>query len=139
MKNNVKINHWAVIGSSVLIFVLAFIWYGSLFGDAWAKGAEIANPVTPPVWATISSYIVGLFSCYGISYLLKWTNRSGLKNGITIGLFVSIAFLLQVVIGPWLFSGRFLLFAVNMPYFTLSAILAGAIIGATMKPINAEL
>ena len=129
-----KIDHWAVIGASVLIFALAFVWYDPLFGDAWAKGAEIAVPETPPIWATIGSYIVGLFSCYGIAFLLKWGHRSGIKNGALLGAFISIAFLLQVVIGPWLFSGRFLLFAVNMPYFSLSAILSGTIIGATMKP-----
>lgn len=136
MKTTLRINHWAVIGASILIFVLAFIWYGALFGDAWAKGAEIANPKTPPIWATISSYIVGLCSCYGIALLLKWTNRAGLKNGLIMGLFVSVAFLLQVVIGPWLFSGRFLLFAVNMPYFMICAVVSGGLIDATMKTIN---
>ena len=136
MNNKVSINHWAVVGASVLTFILAFVWYGPLFGEAWIEGAEVANPKTPPTWATISAFVVGLFSCYGIAFLLKWSNRTGLKSGIQIGLFISIAFLLQVVIGPWLFAGRFLLFAVNMPYFAISAIIAGAIIGVTMKPIQ---
>lgn len=138
MNNNLSINHWAVVGASVLTFILAFVWYGPLFGESWAIGAGITDPNPPTTWATILAFVVGLFSCYGIAFLLKWSNKTGLKSGIQIGLFISIAFLLQVVIGPWLFAGRFLLFAVNMPYFTISAVIAGAIIGATMRPIQLE-
>ncbi|MFY0600698.1 MAG: DUF1761 domain-containing protein [Cyclobacteriaceae bacterium] len=135
-QNNTSINHWAVLAASVINFSIAFIWYGPLFGDAWIKGSEVINPSTPPTWATISAFVVGWFSCYGIALLLKWTNRTGWRQGLTMGLLVSIAFLLQVVIGPWLFAGRFLLFAVNMPYFSLSAILGGVIIGVWQKPVK---
>jgi len=133
MDSNIRIKHLAVLAASVLNFILAFIWYGPLFGDLWIKGAEISNPSAPSLWATIISFIVGLIFCYGIAFILKWTKKTGVKNGIKIGVFVSFVFLLQVVIGPWLFSGRFLLFAVNMPYFMLSAIFAGAIVGNWQK------
>ena len=133
MERSIKINHVAVLGAAILCFALAFIWYGPLFGEAWAIGAEVSNPQTPPVWASISAFIVGLFSCYGIAYSLKWAKQTGAKAGLIFGGVVAVAFLLQVVIGPWLFAGRFLLFAVNMPYFTLCALLSGLIIGGTMK------
>ena len=125
MTGNIKIQHWAVVSASVVNFLLAFIWYGPLFGDAWVQGAEVANPSVLPTWATISSFIVGLFCSYGIAFILKWKNQTGLVEGLKVGFFVSGVFLLQIVIGPWLFAGRFLLFAVNMPYFLLTAVIAG--------------
>lgn len=135
MNKTIPIKHWAVIVANVVGFLLAFIWYGPLFGAAWAKGAEVNNPQVPPVWATVTSFIVGLLSCYGIAFLLKWTNQTGWKQGVKLGLFISLFFLLQVVIGPWLFAGRFLLFAVNMPYFAICVVIAGAIIGTFQKSI----
>lgn len=131
---SIRINHLAVIAVSVFNFLLAFIWYGPLFGEAWAKGAEITNPSTPAAWATTTSFLVGLFSCYGIAFLMKWSNQHGWKQGLLFGGIIAGAFLLQVVIGPWLFAGRFMLFAVNMPYFAITVILAGLVIGVWQKP-----
>ncbi len=133
MKNSIPIKHGAVITAGLINFALAFIWYGPLFGEAWSKGAEVVDAQTPPLWATITSFVIGLISCYGIAFLLRWTHQTGWKNGVKSGLFVSAVFLLQVVIGPWLFAGRWLLFVVNMPYFAMTVVIAGAIIGAYQK------
>ena len=35
--NELKINHLAVIVAVVMQFVLGFLWYGPLFGDAWME------------------------------------------------------------------------------------------------------
>ncbi|MEL7424910.1 MAG: DUF1761 domain-containing protein [Bacteroidota bacterium] len=138
MEKNIKINHGAVLVAAILCFALAMVWYGPLFGKVWAKGAEVSNPQTPPIWATITSFFLGLFSCYGIAYSLKWARQTGAIAGLLFGGLVAGAFLLQVVIGPWLFAGRFLLFAVNMPYFTLCALLSGLIIGRSLKPVTLQ-
>lgn len=128
-----KIHHPAVLGASLLGFGLAFIWYGPLFGESWAIGAEVIDPKTPPGWATLTSFLVGLLANYGLAYLLAATHQKGAMAGLKLGLLISAAFLLQVIIGPWLFAGRFLLFAVNMPYFTLVAMGSGIIIGYFQK------
>lgn len=127
---NLKVKHQAVWVANLFNFIFAFIWYGPLFGGAWAKGAELVNPSPPSIWATITSFFIGLIFCYGLAILMKFSGLQGLQKGLLIGVFVSIAFLLQVVIGPWLFAGRFLLFAVNMPYFAITSMVSGAIIGA---------
>lgn len=131
---DIKLNHKAIILSSILNFLIAFIWYGPLFGDVWAKGAELIDPQIPPLWANILALFAAILPGYGIALLLKWTNQAGVRSGLKFGLFVTFAFMLQVLIGPWLFADRFLLFAVNIPYFTLTALLSGAIIGAWQKP-----
>ncbi len=128
-----QIHHTSVFVASLLGFGLAFIWYGPLFGETWALGAEVIDPQTPPGWATLTSFVVGLVANYGLAYLLAATHQKGALAGLKLGLLISVAFLLQVIIGPWLFAGRFLLFAVNMPYFTLVALSSGMIIGHFQK------
>ncbi|WP_422351048.1 DUF1761 domain-containing protein [Flagellimonas sp.] len=134
MEVKINLNHFAILAASFVNFLLAFVWYGPLFGETWAIGAEVSNPETPPIWATITSFIVGVMSSYGFAIILMYSKKFGVADGLKIGALVSLAFLLQVIIGPWLFSGRFLLFAVNMPYFTLTALISGLIIGKWQKP-----
>ncbi len=128
-----QIHHPAVLGASLLGFGLAFVWYGPLFGEAWAIGAEVLEPQAPSGWASLSSFFIGWLANYGLAYFLVKSQQTGAIAGLRIGAIVAITFLLQVVIGPWLFAGRFLLFAVNMPYFTLVALCSGMIIGHFQK------
>ena len=128
-----QIHHPSVLGASLLGFGLAFIWYGPLFGETWAIGAEVINPETPPGWASFTAFLVGWIANYGLAYFLVATNQKGASAGLKIGAIIAVTFLLQVIIGPWLFAGRFLLFAVNMPYFTLVALSSGLIIGHFQK------
>ncbi len=54
------LNWLATIVGFVAAFALSFLWFGPLFGKAWARGSHgITPPTTPPVLA-MATYIIGV-------------------------------------------------------------------------------
>ena len=96
MNTTLKINHLAVIVCLILSFVLGFIWYDPLFGDAWMgmvgldRATVEANP--PGAGAWITNVISSLVPLYILAWLFtKLEVRSGLR-GAGIALLIAFSF-----------------------------------------------
>ena len=97
---NLKINHLAVWAAIILQFVIGFIWYGPLFGEAWMEleGLDLATIEANPAGA--GEWITNIISSVAGIYLLAWlfvklgvnTILKGLWYGFLIGfVFVLLA------------------------------------------------
>lgn len=133
-----KINHLAVLVAVVLQFVLGFLWYGPLFGEAWMGmvGLDTATIEADPAGAEewISNIISAVVSMYVLAWLYTKIPVTSLLQGLLIGLLLGFAF----VVLSNMVSG---MFAKN-PYglawitggFTMVGLgIGGAVIGAWKK------
>lgn len=96
MNTSLKINHFAVWACVVLSFIIGFIWYGSLFGDAWMgmigldRATIEANPPGIGVW--ITNLISSLIPIYVLAWLFtKLDVRSGIR-GAALGFLIAFSF-----------------------------------------------
>ena len=72
MNTTLKINHLAVLVCLILSFVLGFLWYGPIFGDAWMGmvGLDLATIEANPPGAAI--WITNVISSLVPLYVLAW-------------------------------------------------------------------
>lgn len=102
MDSNLKINHLAILVCLVLSFVLGFLWYGPLFGDAWMGmvGLDLetieANPPGAGIW--ITNVISSIVPLYVLAWLyVKLDVQSGVRGaGIALLLTFAINFLARM-------------------------------------------
>ena len=91
-----KINHLAVLVAIVLQFVLGFLWYGPLFGEAWMGmvGLDTAAIEADPAGA--EEWITNIFSAIVSMYVLAWLftkmNVDTLAKGCLYGLLIGFSF-----------------------------------------------
>lgn len=64
---------WPAIGAGVLTaMVIGFVWYGPLFGKAWAKEVGVDMSQKPPAKEMMRSMGLMLLGAFLISYCLAW-------------------------------------------------------------------
>ncbi|MCG8309725.1 MAG: DUF1761 domain-containing protein [Cytophagales bacterium] len=94
--NTLKMNHYAILVSFVLSFILGFLWYGPLFGEAWMRMVGLdeamieANPPGAGIW--ITNVLSSIIPLYVLAWLfIKLSVRSGIR-GAGIGLLIAFSF-----------------------------------------------
>ncbi|HTR00544.1 MAG TPA: DUF1761 domain-containing protein [Candidatus Acidoferrum sp.] len=132
--DNVTINWLAVLGATLVCFVLGALWYGPLFGKAWmlAIGMDPAKMKDAPKPKMARLLIV--------TFVLEWLMSSCLAAFIGAGKGAALGTLFGFLTGlPWIafavavnamFEGRsFKYMLINGSYWTVSFTLMGLIIG----------
>ncbi len=129
------INYLAVIVAAVAYMVLGAIWYSPiLFGAAWMRGIgkskeQLASDASPLnyFWGLVTSFI----AAYGIARLMIWSGRHTIADGIVLGLFVGVCFVLTSMTVNDIFEGRPKgLTLINVLYHICGFIVVGIIVGA---------
>lgn len=97
--NEVKINHLAAVVCIVFLFVLGFLWYDPLFGEAWLKavGLTMEDAMANPPGA--GHWITNTVSTIALVYLLAWLlARLGVQSavsGLLHGALIAFVFILM--------------------------------------------
>ncbi len=92
------INWLAVVVAAIAYMVLGAIWYAPpVFGNAWAKGIgktvdQIKADFSPVNYAV--ALVTAFIAAYGVARLLLWTGGAGLTDGLIMGIFVGVCFVL---------------------------------------------
>ncbi len=103
-----KINHLAVLVAVVLQFVLGFLWYGPLFGEAWMGMAGLdratieADPAGAEEW--ITNIVSAIVSMYVLAWLFTRINVTSLVQGLLIGLLIGFSFVLLSIMTSGMFA-----------------------------------
>lgn len=129
------INYLAVVVAALAYMVLGAIWYSPLlFGQAWMQGIgkskeQVAADSSPANY--IGALVMSFIAAYGIARLMLWTGRDTIADGIVLGLFIGVCFVLTSMGVNDLFEGRRKsLTVINIVYHITGLILVGVIIGA---------
>ncbi len=138
MNASLKINHWAILASFVVLTALGFLWYGPLFGTPWMKMVGLdeatinANPPGAGIW--ITNVIATVVPLYVLAWLFTKLNvRSGL-HGAGIGLLISFSFVfLSRMTSDMFAQNPYVLSWITGGYDMVALTLAGFILGAWRK------
>jgi hypothetical protein len=131
----VTINWLAVVAASLVGFVVGFLWYGPLFGDAWMRSIGLDPAVAK------NAPKPGMARIFGISFVLQFIMAVCLAfflgNDVTAGTGLLYGFLTGL---PWvafaiainaLYEQRSAAYIfINGSYWTVTFSLMGLILGA---------
>ena len=126
------LNWWAILGATVVAFVLGGLWYGPLFGQAWmdALGKTEAD-IEPTPSPFIISFFTALITCVLVAVLMLALGVSSMVGGAVFGLVVGIGFIATAMASDTAFCGWGMrLFLIQAGYRVAYSVLMGAIIGA---------
>ncbi len=137
------INYWAVIVAAVANMVLGFLWFGPLFGKAWASAAGM----TPEKMAeamkkgSTVSYLLMFLGSLLMAYVLDnaiifgnaYLHTSGICAAMMGAFWYWLGIVLPVTIGVVLWDGKpWKYWAITYVYNLVAMLAMGAILGAWM-------
>ena len=124
------VNWIAVIVATVLLEVLGFLWYGPLFGRAWA--AAMANPPVAEAAGAMNmkmglGVVNTLIVVLGLDWLVRRLGAASLSAAIMVSLAAWFFFSFTTQALEYLYMGMTLNFVViNMGYLLAAFVIAGA-------------
>ncbi len=135
---DLKINYLAVLVAVVLQFVLGFLWFGPLFGDAWMDMVGLdtasvqANPPGAGVW--ISNVISAALSMYLLAWLFVKLKVESVTRGIWLGFVLGFVLVLMTgMVGGFFADSPYWLAWITGGETTVGLMLGGAVLGAWRK------
>lgn len=125
------INYSAVVVSTIVYYIIGFIWYTFLFGELWRKetGLSLKSPAKPKAWALAGQFISTLLYTLGIAIILKLYGTYGISAGIYVSLLITVFFVIPINSGNLLFTGKKKLFLLDVCERALGSLVAGVILG----------
>ena len=130
-----KINHLAVLVAIILQFVLGFLWYTPLFGEAWMGmvGLDMATIEADPPGAEewITNIVSAVVSMYVLAWLFTRINVTSLVQGLLIGLLIGFSFVLLSIMTSGMFAkDPYGLAWITGGFTTAGLAVGGAVLGA---------
>ena len=133
-----RINHLAVLTAIIMQFVLGFLWYGPLFGEAWMNmvGLDMESIMADPAGA--EEWITNIFSALVSMYVLAWLftklKVDTLLKGVYYGFIIGVSFVLLSTMTSNMFAKEaYGLAWITAGFTTFGLMLGGAILGIWRK------
>ena len=133
-----KINHLAVLTAIIMQFVLGFLWYGPLFGEAWMNmvGLDMESIMADPAGA--EEWITNIFSAAVSMYVLAWLfvkmGVDSLLKGAGYGLLIGFSFVLLSIMTSGMFAkDPYGLAWITGGFTTFGLTVGGAVLGVWSK------
>lgn len=135
-----SVNLLAVILATVASIVIGFVWYGPLFGKAWAKEmgwseAEMEKKKKEGnMGKSYGMMTVGsLVGAYILAQFVTSTNSIGAWEGAMVGFWAWLGFAAPIMMGSVLWEGKsWKLYQINVGYQLVTWFIMGAILGNWM-------
>ena len=115
------INYVGIALGVVLNIALARVWYGFLFRDIWRKLTGRTPNEKPTKSQMIVAIIFAILMSLGINVA---TMALGFGTAVLFALFVSMLFVVPVILGEWIWDKKsFSLVSINAGFYTVYIIL----------------
>ena len=135
----IYINYGAVIATTIISFVLGFLWYGPIFGKQWTalmgitpeKMAEARTKgmTLNYVLTIIGSFIMSVVLAKGIIAAAAYLGGASVYVGIWTSFCVWLGFIAPVTLGSVLWDGRsWKLWSINNGYYLANLLIMGIIL-----------
>lgn len=124
------LNWLAIVLATLASFVLGYLWYGPVFGNAWlAAQGKTADDIKPSVTPFIITFFTTLATCIAMAVILQMLDVDNLAGGALLGLVVGIAFITCSNISDGAYCGwSWKLVAIQSGYRTVYCGLMGIIL-----------
>ncbi len=135
-----SMNFLGVIAATVASIVIGFVWYGPLFGKAWAKEmgwseADMeAKKKEGNMGKSYGMMTVGsLVSAYVLAQFIAGTASAGAWDGAMVGFWAWLGFAAPIMLSAVLWEGKsWKLYQLNVGYQLVTWLVMGAILGMWM-------
>ena len=131
-----RVNWLAIIVSAVVLFLFGYLWYGVLFSKMWLVEMQKINPqfgqaMAASAYPFIVTFVMSIFSAYGIARALAWRGSSSLMNGAFIGFSLGLLIFGSMTWVDYAYSNfGVALGLINIGYVAIGMGIQGAILGA---------
>ncbi len=132
-----EVNWLAILVATVAVFILGFLWYGSLFGKAWMKIANISKAdmkkakkkgmMTGMIWGFITTFIIAYF----LGWIISLAGVTTIGAAALVSFWVWLGFVGTVTLGGVLWKGEKCgLWVLNNAYNIVEFVIIGMILVA---------
>ncbi len=125
-------NHWALLVSALLLWVLGAAWYSpALFAKPWmaALGLTPDHPKKGLALGMVSSLLGDVFVAFILLHFILWSGAATYLMGAFIGFLCWLGFFAAIQLPQGIYESRPLrLFAINGGYWLLGLLLIGPLL-----------
>lgn len=125
-----NINHLAVVGATVVYYIIGFLWYTKLFGTAWRQQNGLPAEPTPKPKASslVGQFISTWLYTLGIAVLLKITGAGGIAEAVCVSAIITVLFIVPIHSGHLFFTGKKKLFLIDACERALGSLVVATIL-----------
>jgi hypothetical protein len=127
-------NHWAILLSAVILWLLGAVWYSpALFAKPWmamvgldpAKEGKNRSMIT----GMISSFILDIVLAFVLDHVIQWSGADSFGLGALVGFIMWLGFIAAPALPQGIYEGRpFKLFAINTGYMLVGLMILGGVL-----------
>lgn len=125
-------NHWAVLVSAIVLWLLGATWYSPLlFAKPWIEivGRQMGEKPKGVVHGMIASFVGDLLLAFVLAHIVGWSGADTAGWGIFVGVLMWIGFVAAPLYPQRIYEGRpFRYFAINGGYWLVGLIAVGALL-----------
>lgn len=113
----IPINWWALLVTTVISFVLGFLWFGPVFGKIWMQtvGHTMPETMTPEmkrgmiigyIWVIITSFLTNFVLLHNLTFGSAYLGMTGVGAGLQAAIWNWIGFCFPLLISSVMFESR---------------------------------
>jgi hypothetical protein len=130
--HHLHFNHWAILVSAVIFWVLGAIWYSPLlFAGPWVAMVK-PNPATKSrnmIAGSIASFFCDLVLSLILAHMVLWSGADSFGLGALVGFIAWMGFFAAPTLPQGIYEGRpFSLFAINTGYRLVGLLIVGGLL-----------
>lgn len=125
-----------ILLAGFLFFMLGWLWFGILFGDAWMALAGVTEETASENMgrSLIIGLLLSILQATGIAAILSMASERGISKGLKVGFLVWLLFALPTLTYDWNYAiSPFQLLVMDAGYQLLGYLLMGAVLAGLHK------
>lgn len=126
------LNHWALLVSAIVQWILGAIWYSPvLFVKPWIKALKISPDGEKKGLALgmVSSFIASLLLSFVLWHVIAWSGATSWQWGMFIGFLCWLGFIAAPLFPQGIYEQRPLsLFLINTGYWLVGMLFSGVLL-----------
>ena len=126
-------NHWAILVSAVILWLLGAIWYSpALFAKPWMAMVKL-DPAQKNsksmITGMISSFVLDIVLAFVLDHVVQWSGADTFGLGALVGFIMWLGFIAAPALPQGIYEGRqFKLFAINTGYMLIGLMILGGVL-----------
>ena len=126
-------NHWAILASAVILWLLGAVWYSpALFAKPWMAMVKL-DPAQKNsksmIIGMISSFVLDIVLAFVLDHVVQWSGADTFGLGALVGFIMWLGFIAAPALPQGIYEGRpFKLFAINTGYMLIGLMILGGVL-----------
>lgn len=130
MHHMFAVNHFALIASAAIQWVIGALWYGVIFKKSLKKlmGGETEKGGRA-VFAMVCSFVASLILCFVLVHIILWAGAPTFRGGAALAVICWLGFMAPPLFAQHIHERRPVnLFAINAGYWMIAMAVSGGVL-----------